>query len=129
MSDTYFRLGFVGEMPVDELVEAGPALQPSGDSNVTRGPVYRHKSVKDGFPITKHIDSLHNSFVAAVTRFPFRSCLGWRPGPSEAYHWLTYKETLRFIERTAGGLTALNVGPNDRVGVFAPNCKELMITL
>ena len=113
-----------------QLVEVAPAEIATDGKGVTRGPAYRHESAKDGFSTpNKRISNLFDSFIKSVEDFPYRDCLGWRPNDDEGYRFLTYKETLRWIERVAAGMNALKLSSGDRAGVYAHNCKELMFVM
>eukprot|EP01036_Dinobryon_divergens_P060229 gene60229-80317_t len=40
----------------------------------------------------------------------------------------TYAELLHRVDAFAGGLIALGLEPGDRIGIWAPNCAEWIVT-
>jgi fatty-acyl-CoA synthase len=64
------------------------------------------------------------NFDAAVVRYGEREALVDRPA---GRRW-TYAELAADVDALARGLTGLGVGKGDRVGIWAPNCAEWVIT-
>ncbi|HWG69416.1 MAG TPA: AMP-binding protein [Steroidobacteraceae bacterium] len=48
--------------------------------------------------------------------------------PSQSIRW-SYAEFDREVERTARGMVACGLEPGDRIGIWAPNCAEWVLTL
>src|SRR6185437_12588397 len=48
--------------------------------------------------------------------------------PSQSIRW-SYAEFDREVERTARGMVAWGLEPGDRIGIWAPNCAEWVLTL
>ncbi len=48
--------------------------------------------------------------------------------PSQSIRW-TYAEFDREVERTARGMVACGLEPGDRIGIWAPNCAEWVLTM
>ncbi len=48
--------------------------------------------------------------------------------PSQSIRW-TYAEFDREVERTARGMVACGLKPGERIGIWAPNCAEWVLTL
>jgi len=48
--------------------------------------------------------------------------------PSQSIRW-TYAEFDREVERTARGMVACGLEPGERIGIWAPNCAEWVLTL
>jgi fatty-acyl-CoA synthase len=48
--------------------------------------------------------------------------------PSQSIRW-TYAEFDREVERTARGMLACGLEPGERIGIWAPNCAEWVLTL
>lgn len=71
--------------------------------------------------------TLYETFRKGVATSEHNRCLGWRPGPTSAYQWLTYRETLTKITHLAAGLKALGLAKHALVGVYAQNCPEWVI--
>jgi fatty-acyl-CoA synthase len=57
-------------------------------------------------------------------RFPNREALVVR---HQGVRW-TWSELLEQVDRLAAGLQALGIGPGERVGIWAPNCYEWVLT-
>jgi len=71
------------------------------------------------------IDSTIGSYIAKIAeRFPDHEALVVR---HQDVRW-TYAEYLERIDRLAAGLLALGIQPGERVGIWAPNCYEWVLT-
>ena len=68
--------------------------------------------------------TIGNALVEAAQRFPQREALVVR---HQEIRW-TYAELLQRADDLASGLIALGLAPGDRVGIWAPNCAEWVLT-
>ncbi|MDE0153995.1 MAG: AMP-binding protein [Gammaproteobacteria bacterium] len=68
--------------------------------------------------------TIGNALVEAAQRFPQREALVVR---HQEIRW-TYAELLQRADDLASGLIALGFQPGDRVGIWAPNCAEWVLT-
>ena len=68
--------------------------------------------------------TIGNALVEAAQRFPQREALVVR---HQEIRW-TYAELLQRADDLASGLIALGFSPGDRVGIWAPNCAEWVLT-
>ena len=68
--------------------------------------------------------TIGNVLREAVERFPQREALVVR---HQDIRW-TYAELLQRVDDLAAGLIALGFVPGDRVGIWAPNCAEWVLT-
>jgi fatty-acyl-CoA synthase len=62
---------------------------------------------------------------AAAAEHPLRTALK-SPGQSVS---LTFAELDREVERVARGMLACGLAPGDRIGIWAPNCAEWVLTM
>ena len=68
--------------------------------------------------------TIGNALEAAAQTFPQREALIVR---HQNIRW-TYAELLQRVDDLAAGLVALGFVPGDRVGIWAPNCAEWVLT-
>ena len=68
--------------------------------------------------------TIGNALVEAAQRFPQREALVVR---HQEIRW-TYAELLQRADDLARGLITLGFQPGDRVGIWAPNCAEWVLT-
>lgn len=68
--------------------------------------------------------TIGNVLREAAERFPQREALVVR---HQDVRW-TYAELLQRVDDLAAGLIALGFAPGDRVGIWAPNCAEWVLT-
>ena len=69
-------------------------------------------------------DTIGANFDAAVSRYGEREALVDRPA---GRRW-TYAELAADVDAVALGLLAMGIGKGDRVGIWAPNCGEWVLT-
>ncbi len=68
--------------------------------------------------------TIGNALQSAAETFPQREALVVR---HQDIRW-TYTELLRRVDDLAAGLIALGFAPGDRIGIWAPNCAEWVLT-
>jgi acyl-CoA synthetase (AMP-forming)/AMP-acid ligase II len=68
--------------------------------------------------------TIGSAFDDAAQRFPQRDAL---IVSHQGVRW-TYAELAMRVARLAAGMVALGLEPGDRVGIWAPNCSEWMLT-
>lgn len=115
------------------LIEVAPG-RPESDSAPSRTPIYRNATSKDNLPTSfDGKTTLYELFNASVEKHGPRHCLGYRvkqdDGTAGPYKFMTYKEVQETSRRLAAALMKLGVKKGDRVGVFAPNRVEWMLTI
>jgi fatty-acyl-CoA synthase len=73
-------------------------------------------------------DTIGGNFDATVRAFGDREALvDRRPGSGSARRW-TYTELAADVDALALGLLELSIAKGDRVGIWAPNCAEWILT-
>jgi fatty-acyl-CoA synthase len=78
-----------------------------------------------GATVPPLIDETVGACLQRVARkFPEREALVVR---HQGVRW-TWSELLEQVDRLAAGLQALGIGPGERVGIWAPNCYEWVLT-
>ncbi len=69
-------------------------------------------------------ETIGHAFDDTVRRFGTREAL---IVPHQRVRW-SYADLQQRVDRLAAGLLALGLGPGDRIGIWAPNCSEWVIT-
>ncbi len=92
---------------------------PAGDGNMTQ-----LSQVGGGADVPLLEMTIGQALEAAVARWPDREALVVR---HQDIRW-TYAELLRQVDAFAAGLIALGLEPGDRIGVWAPNSMEWVVT-
>ncbi len=69
-------------------------------------------------------ETIGENFDRAVATYPDRDALVVR---HQSVHW-TYRELADEVDRAARALAGLGLGKGDRVGIWAPNCAEWVVT-
>ena len=69
-------------------------------------------------------ETIGHAFDDTASRFASREAL---IVPHQQVRW-TYAELQRYVDRLAAGLLSLGLNPGNRIGIWAPNCAEWVIT-
>jgi fatty-acyl-CoA synthase len=69
-------------------------------------------------------ETIGENFDRAVATYPDRDALVVR---HQSVHW-TYRELAAEVDRAARALAGLGLSKGDRVGIWAPNCAEWVVT-
>ena len=68
--------------------------------------------------------TIGNALQTTAQTFPQQEALVVR---HQGVRW-TYRELMRHVDDLAAGFIALGFAPGDRIGIWAPNCAEWVLT-
>lgn len=128
MASSYQQLSEKGKYEL--LAEIEPARKEPGKPS--RSPVYVAAKYKDAVIPADETLTLYASFSKAVEKYSQNDCLGARKiedGTAGDFEYWSYAETADLIAKVASGMKSLGVKRGSRVGVYAINSREWMLTM
>lgn len=141
-------MGFIDPTPIITDLKRQPppghphGLPVPGSEKPNRTAVYRHWRFRDQALLTTfdpEVQTLHDLFESAASRFPTYNCLGtriWDPAArtwKDKYQWISYAETAQRRSNLGAGLVEIHksIGhAKDKygVGLWSQNRAEWQIT-
>lgn len=113
------------------ITKVGEA-RPAAGETPSAGPIYRYSKSKDAFPKLDGVSTLFELFDKSVVKFAKQPCLGHRvmtDAGAGDFKFITYEEVGAKVKDIASAIRSVGVKPQQRVGIYAANCPEWMITM
>eukprot|EP00897_Mesotaenium_endlicherianum_P001315 jgi/Mesen1/1210/ME000128S00185 len=102
------------------------------DVTPTKGPSYKSKLAKDGYPKLDGVSTVWELFRRSAEVYPNNNMLGMRDmtgGKAGPYIWETYAQVFEKTKYIASAFRSLGVEAKGRVGIYGANCSQWVIAM